>query len=339
MATPITKTIKAAGGDYASLYALAADSRNLVAAGEAWTVLADNIDDLNGTVPNFNGWVLSAECFLKIKAVDAHASKGTPTTNAYRRRVTSGSTSCATVTDIGSGGLLIFEDCQFENTVAGQPGILVTGTAGHLAEVRFIDCVFHTNYVCINAQTAASYHVSCINCTMDSDASIAFYCGTDSTGRAVVYKLYHCTLHGSSYGIYYASNATNVLTMQNSYISGATASYTKTGTGTANFNNTAASDANGNPAALDNIAYSTTNFVNVTNGSEDYTLKSGINLIEGGADLTAESDPFNVQFDLNGTRRKPSAPDVGALQLTEYILPNTGKPAAIRAGVALYALG
>lgn len=54
---------------------------------------------------------------------------------------------------------------------------------------------------------------------------------------------------------------------------------------------------------IDNVAYTTSNFTDVTAGSENFTLPAGSELINVGTDLSGQTFPLNYAYDITGHRR------------------------------------
>jgi hypothetical protein len=76
----------------------------------------------------------------------------------------------------------------------------------------------------------------------------------------------------------------------------------------------ASSDATGS-AGLQNIVLNTTNFTNVTAGSEDFHLPAGSALIDVGTDTSGDAAPLNFTDDIDGVTRTGTW-DIGA---DEYV--------------------
>lgn len=135
--------------------------------------------------------------------------------------------------------------------------------------------------------------------------------------------IYSSTLIGGHYGIFVG--ALQTATAKNTYASvnstsGSPEAFHVEATGTLNQTTNASSDTSATGAGLDNIAVNTTNFTNVTAGSENWSLPSGSALVGAGTDTSGESAPLNFTTDINGTTRV--APwDVGAF---EYVAPGGG---------------
>ena len=79
-----------------------------------------------------------------------------------------------------------------------------------------------------------------------------------------------------------------------------------------NYVTCAASDPTSSSAALDNVAFSTVNFENVSSGTEDLRIKLGSILIGGGTDISADLNWLST--DLDGVNWE-SVPSIGAYEL------------------------
>lgn len=123
--------------------------------------------------------------------------------------------------------------------------------------------------------------------------------------------LYNCTFFSG--GIIVVNNNGGTSIAKNSYAGGASwQCWINDGAGSLTLTTCAASDATGT-AGLDNIAINTTNFGNVTPGSEDWSLPGGSALIGVGTDTSGESAPLNFTTDIEGATR--TAPwDIGAVK-------------------------
>jgi len=140
--------------------------------------------------------------------------------------------------------------------------------------------------------------------------------GTGSGGNGIknhgTSKVYSCTIIANGADAIDNTDGSTI-TVKNCYLQSTNGSGTIAGTGSSTevIVTTATSDADGT-SGLQNIAYSTANFVNVTAGSEDLRL-TGTALVGVGTDTSGDSAPFNFATDLIGATR--SAPwDIGALK-------------------------
>lgn len=134
----------------------------------------------------------------------------------------------------------------------------------------------------------------------------------DNTGSSLSTYVYNCVLKGGTgAGLEKIGNGTTQAT--NCYAaSDSTSAYLQT-TGTLTRTTCASDDTTGS-TGLQSIAYSTTNFTNVTAGSEDFHIVSGSSLIDAGTDLSADS-AFAFSTDMYGdTRTTPW--DVGVDQIS-----------------------
>lgn len=313
MPTTLQKTIKASGGNYTTMAGLAAANANLVSLDQIWEVTCDNFEDTAACT--FNGWTTDATRYLKIKAANPHGSVGRITTNSYRRKLGNG----LTLTVIASGGLIIFEGIQFEATSGSCVAIGLNGVANQKA--RFINCVFvSTTFGLLMTQNNLPWNIELINCsfiTLNNCVQSLFgslYC-------------YGCTFIQKTTGsldatIIQDTGSTRVV--KSCYArnvgGGGTAAYKSIAGAT--LDKALSADTSGD---VDNVAYSTANFMNVTAGSEDLRPAAGSALIGVGADRSAEAAPFNYTTDINGIVRPLVADDVGAFQTAVASGPSAGE--------------
>jgi hypothetical protein len=137
------------------------------------------------------------------------------------------------------------------------------------------------------------------------DSSIEIESGTAS--------IYSSTLIGGYNAI---NRYGGTVTVKNTY--GSESSSSTVYFGTMTLTNCASSDDSGT-SGLTNIALNTTNFTNVTAGSEDFRLPVGSALIGVGTDTSGESAPLNFTTDITGATRTTTW-DVGA---DEYVSATT----------------
>lgn len=318
MPTVVNKTIKTAGGDYATMNALAADVKNLVALDEQWDVECDNFEDTAGPVV-FTGWTTDATRFLRIKESTRHLSGGVVNTAGYRL-VRNGN--CIDVRNMGASGLIIFEGIQFKNTNVAATAILATANGGNTCTLRLIDVVCQSSNVGLDIQTTNALDIikGAFNC--DGPAIIRQFSVCNLYAVVAIAK--NANQHAINMGL---NNATR--TVFNCYArpgpGGAGLAYNGAGIV---MSGAASSDATGS-AGLQNIAYTTANFINVTAGSEDLHLTATSALVNVGASRAALGAPFNYTTDMDGDPMPPAAAadDIGFDEL------------AAAGGSALYVLG
>lgn len=205
----------------------------------------------------------------------------------------------------GYNGLLQLEDYHIR-----VEGLQVWNTASPSATTSVID-------VGSGAGTSNTYISDCIvrggghgiyttrqvfiwNCIVYGPLYAALWSGTSNL------KVYNCTLIGNTYGWEFTTGTGQIF--KNCYAKGSTAGYKSGGTLTT----CASSDTSGS-AGLQNIAYSTANFTNVTGGSEDLSLVSGSALIDVGTDTSGDAAPLDFTDDIDGTARGATW-DVGVFE-------------------------
>lgn len=119
-------------------------------------------------------------------------------------------------------------------------------------------------------------------------------------------NLYSSTIIDTYRGVRRDSGTTNAVVIKNTYAEGSNAAYS----GVVTLTTSASSDTTGT-AGLQSIAVNTTQFVNVTGGSEDFHLAgTGSALYGVGTDTSGDSSPLNFTTDIDGETR--SSWDIGA---------------------------
>jgi hypothetical protein len=288
MTAIVNKTIKASGGDYDSLAALASDPQDLVTADTAWEVSCDNFSDAYGAA-TFDLWTTSATCYLRVFANTEHGSGGIITTNAYRNMYGS-----VYVNRIGASGLVILEGLQ----LLGAQG---AGASGNVGTCRLISCICRkdaiSNPVIYLGGGANQTTFEIINTISVSVGSCASYpSGLFQTdGILKVYNSVFLRIGGSGAAFYsYAGSAAAFL--YNCYCHGVDGGVDGTYTAIA----LATSDASG---TIDNIPFSTDTFVDIDPATLDLHLVAASALIGAGTDLSGNPSPFDVPFDIDGDPR------------------------------------
>ncbi len=124
--------------------------------------------------------------------------------------------------------------------------------------------------------------VTCVNAIVIGDSA---YRGFLAAATGDVLNLYNCIAVGCSQPVQ-CNNAGATVTATNCYVDG---SYLNSGGGTLTLTTSASSDTTGSEG-LQNVVYSTTNFTNVTSGSEDFHLVDGSVLINSGTATSYTTD-------------------------------------------------
>ena len=171
--------------------------------------------------------------------------------------------------DAGGGAS---SDIRFSNLhILGAPreGIVHTGGVGYYDNILIEDCLGNYGFF-------ATYNSSAPNGTVLRHATVVNSGLVEAVGclNANYLTVKNCYAHdnGSTNGGFSATVQTNYVTC-------------------------AASDTTGSSGTLDNVAFSTVNFENVTAGLEDLHIKSGSNLNGGGTDISADTNWVSLDFD------------------------------------------
>ncbi len=306
-----------ASGDYASLNALeAAQQQDLTDGGgdtytATCTTTGDNAADTTAVV--MNGWILSATSFFTAQAESSNRASTAWDATKYRLSVSNGSAGIYVQDDfVRMDGLQI----EATSTSADQQAQIRIEAVNASNETRISNCF-------LRQAGNTSFREQNIY-SNDSDAIITIW-NTIGVGGAVfgsstagafmfenfkTANIYNCTVEHGYQGIR-AHGAGGTANVYNCYAAGANggASYSQ-GSGTIVVTTSAANDTTGDPAGLDSIAYSTSNFVNVTGGSEDFALPSGSALVGVGTDTPPG---YLESTDIDGTERT-STWDVGVFE-------------------------
>lgn len=300
MADTIKTVIPAGGGDYSSLSAWDAGQAKTVSTGnreiaECYSGVDTTLVTLSGST--WNTTASGAEVIVRAATGEQHA--GTLGTG-YRIEAAS-----QYFTFRHNGALLKWtvQGLSIRNTYASDPAGQFA-TALDLSNPNtcvFKECLLFTDndYAdssAVHIQGASTTALKFINCIMRSpgDAAFRMSCGV-SQGDALAFN---CDFIGGLRGVVigYISSAK----FKNCYLHATTAyDYTD---GTVTFTTCRHSTSQSITGSTGSTAYSTANFTNVTEGSEDLSLPSGSALIDAGTDLSGDADyPFSTDI-LGATR-------------------------------------
>lgn len=312
-----TNALTGATAAYASLFAWeAARQRNLVTADEIERVICSSDDAgsthaADTTAVTIDGWTTDATRYIQIEAASSHGGKWND--NIYRLSYD---------TSVGTENAIWVVE-EYVNLV----GLQISRSASNDVGVSAISytAVGGGNNIskCIIKRGSYNNLRRGINCGGFSGVvniynSVVYgisYSGSAcieiTGGGTPVTKVYSSTLIGGVNGL----KALGTVTAKNIYASGSTAAYT----GTISMSTCASSDATGS-VGLQNIAVNTTNFTNITAGSEDFHLPSGSALINVGTDTSGDAAPLNFTDDIDGQTRTGTW-DIGA---DEYVAAGGG---------------
>lgn len=271
----------------------------------------------DGTAVNLLGWTTGVNNYIDIHTPAGSRHAGVYDTTKYRLEV---------AVEAGGRVLNFTEDytrvdgLQFYETADGNAkdglALTVTVTSGD-NETRISNCIvrgpaaagtgYHRSIYC----SGNNANINVRNCILyggnTNDATGAIVGSASVTGCTI--KAYSITAKANGKYIFFGGGAT--MNLKNCYGGGSVGTghvdYLVTGTTTC-----ASSDTS---ADVDSIAVNTTNFTNVTEGTEDFRLPSGSGLIGVGTDTSGDSAPFNFTTDIRG-RTRTATWDIGA---DEYI--------------------
>jgi hypothetical protein len=308
-----TVTVKLSGGTYTTLaLAIAGElvaNANLVTMEGILTISIEG--DWSGTpdtaAVNVDGFTTSAVYYVNIRTDTANRPTGKWDTTRYILQQAD-----ATVLQINDNYVRINGLQIACTTPTGNDRILIQ--VGNLANGANLICISncilkghaHATYNQRGIQIGGDYaNANIWNCLVYNFGTIAGDYGIQlNAGGTVAEKIYSCTVIGGQYGIYHGAG---IVTCKNCYAGGAgTADYQGSPTLT-----TCASEDNTGTAGLQEIIVNTTNFVNISAGTEDFRLPSGSGLIDVGTDTSGESSPLDFTDDIAGDIRDASW-DIGA---------------------------
>jgi hypothetical protein len=344
MPTTVIKKVDPTGsGDYTTLKDWELDRRgNIVTRDTIEIAEVYGGGNVNGVrIKAANGWVTDATHYPQIRAASGNGHGGKfRTTGAYivPDAGSPGDGGFALHADVGYarfgpgltvdlqglGSFAYFEAPYIGDIAPGQPCIF---------DGLIIRCSFGAAYL-LGIQSLQQTEVTVRNCAFlyDTLASVYFAAGVWGNGAGALggrgaMTVYNCSFHvkntsglfnacciGADGGVIIAASVVS----ENNYLSVAAGSAVCYGPHTTPGVHDATSNGEATDLSLRNIAYSTANFVNVTEGLQDLHLQSGSVLRGKGADLTSQG----VTKDYEGQNRYLPF-DVGADQ---YYPPGIAMP-------------
>jgi|GEM_PF-1279604 len=194
-----------------------------------------------------------------------------------------------------------------------------------------------------NSNTMFEIGISSQNCNVNCWNCIFYDFGTDNYTNCISasgnLNVYNCTMICGGSGVYYGGSLGQICICKNCYAggNGTGQSYFNNGSGTMTLTTCASSDAYGS-TNLQNIPVNTTNFINVTPGSENYGLPSGSQLIGVGTNTSNSAAPLNFTTDIVDNIYNVSAWDIGAFAYYGTVsapsAPTLSSPSNAATGVA-----
>lgn len=301
-----TKTIKASGGDYTSLYAWEdAIEANLTGTGVAEAVCY-SLDDT--TAVSIVGWTTTASDYIYIHT-DSSAYHG-GIWNGDKYNLSIGNADALTISE----DYVRIDGIQVEvPTMDGAGDNPVTiGSISASNDIRLSNMIIRGAHDASNAQRGITvddadtilYMWNTIVYNINVGYGVYLNCSTAS--------IYSCTVLGGSYAIY--RNAGTV-TLKNCY-AGDSATLDYDGDFSAVVNCASedlSADDDSATDCLTSVALGTDTFVSVAGGSENFHLAAdGLSPLQGfGVSTTGESAPLNFTTDIDGQTRDATW-DIGA---------------------------
>jgi hypothetical protein len=308
-ATQLLKTVMPSGGDYTSLNAcMVAQQQNLVTNGYYLDVKIDGTwSSADTTAVNITSYTTDSTHYINIYTTSTARHHGVYSESYY---VLKASSAGASVYDDGGIGNITLKNIQVQNTYAGTSiysnAIRVNGDNNFV-----IGGIFISNGT--NSSSSALRSTALKNLTVENSIFIskggadAAYVGGGYSGATEHFYNSNFISLGSNKGFNQFNSGSYQVDVQNCYASSTSGTAYSMGALTKTFLTSASSDTSGT-AGLQNIAYSTANFTNVTSGSENFNLPTGSALIGAGTDLSS-----TFTNDITGATR--STPwDIGAFK-------------------------
>jgi hypothetical protein len=310
MPTVRTVTVKSSGGDYSSLSAAeAGEQGDLVSLDRQLDIECYSFADTTNVA--INGWTTDATRYIRIFTPPAERHDGKWNTSKYRLTAGTAFNRALQVVE----GFVRLEGLQIEyvySAVSANMRPCVDLALDATGDVRIDACIIQkggrpaagAGGNGVVSQSTAQSKVTITNSVIyggiEAGVSIAFGATMD---------ILNCTIVGNTTHGILAHATGSTVAVTNTYSGGsATDAYSGTMTLTTCMHDTATSFT----GSTGSIPYDTSNFTNVTGGSEDLHLVSGSDLIDAGTDLG--TTPTGVNIDIDGRDRDAEGDtwDIGA---------------------------
>ena len=306
----ITKTVGPDGEvyDYTTLAAAeAGEEDNLVIAGNSVILRLANFQDTEGV--SLTGWTTAEANSLQVIADDDHGSVGEVTENAYRLQPT---TTCLYINSMGADSYVVFEGLQCKGTGTSNPIACTTYTTfqGRLICRR---CVFEG----VGTGKALSFTGSATSPTGYFEGCYFHAPNVSYTVDLVkVSHLRNCTITANKNNAYIINGNDLAHTLFNVYIGSDQANAPPWVKGDSIvLTNVATHHADYGSVGLRGIAYSTSTFTNITNGSRSLVPKTSTALDAGGASITGAG--FTYTKDVRNYGFNLTTPEIGAWSILD----------------------
>jgi hypothetical protein len=304
-------TTNATSGANAAYVSLSAAEAGVAATlTDTWEIICATGGTADTSAVTFSGITTTATYYLTVTTEAASKASMPWSTSKYRLEVSNATAVTLSVLYIHLDGLQIAKTSSSANGQACING----GTIATSANEAWLSNLLlkqagngSFNEPCIR-NTDADRVLYAWNCVCYGGGAAASGSSAAAACEAGTVYLYNCTLIGNHTGLRVSSGVT--VTAKNCYARGTSAAYSVAGT--LNLTTCASSDTTGT-VGLQSIALNTTNFTNVTGGSEDFHLPSGSALIGVGTDTSGEAAPRNFTTDMDAVTRT-TVWDIGAFE-------------------------
>lgn len=280
----VYKTVKSSGGDYTTL-ALWEDANDgdITGVGISEVECFSTSDTSRLTI---NGWTTDATHYIYIHTHATGRHAGVWDGAKYNLTYTAGANSESAI--LNYENYVRIDGLQIEMVAGAYSSTSdfyndVTPSAIYLS-----NCILRGNpHRCILINDGTAYAWNNIAYTVAGD--YAYWCNNGTS------YVYNCSLRSAYYGI---RNSSGTCTAKNCYAKGTNAGYAYYGT--IGLTTCASADTTGS-VGLQSIAYNTTQFINVTAGSQDFHLAgTGSALYHVGTDTSGDAAPLNFTTDIDG---------------------------------------
>ena len=276
----------------------------------AWT-------DPDTTAVVIDGWTTSAADYIRIYTTAAAKHNGKWNTSKYRLLLANATVLTINEDYVNVDGLQLMSSGHNAND---QKVIWISGQTNGSNQINlstlFLDRTIGTTAVEEGIYVQSTYgNVNIWNSVIIGSGDYNW-----SNHNAAVYvasgnvNIYNSTLETSASHATGLSVDSGVVVAKNVYAKGSSTHAFYAYGGSLTLTTCASSDATGS-VGLQNIAFNTTNFTNVTTDTEDVHLPVGSALINVGTDTSGDAAPLNFTTDIDGQTRSGTW-DVGA---DEYV--------------------
>lgn len=295
--TDTVKTVKSSGGDYSSLSSWESGQQKSITAGNR--EIADCYAFQDTTAVTISGWTVPSGAEIIVRAATGEQHTGLRGTG-YRLVVNT-----AFVTLTVSQNYVTFNGIAIRGTYSSAGSGSETVRCNSIQSLRFLNCLIESELpdaeaLRIDVSDSSGRDAVVVNSIINATSS-----STQALGIGGQVRVYNCAVvnGGNGYAAYGYNVGNNSLSLKNCYLHRGTGTNVwGLGYGSATFTTGRHSTSQSITGSTGSTSYNTSNFTNVTGGSEDFTLPSGSALIDVGTDLSGDS-AYAFSTDIIGTTR------------------------------------